>query len=321
MYKANEWRAWLLFYSIPCLQEILAPKYFKHFSLLVSGIYLLLKDSISEEELLFAEECLCQFVDKFQSLYSLSRMTFNVHLLTHLVTLVKQNGPLWSNSMFPLESGLGFVLKFINGTTNVLSQVSKTYCSLFQMPKTVNLYDGKNSEILKYCDRIFSYPKLQKSKNFNGSTLLGAQTPFSASIEHLQAFQDAGLSPPENCISGNKVIYKGMLLSVDKVKTLRNDSIIKIGDKYYQILSFVFYSIDDTQLYVITKEIIINKPFHVSHIKSCKTYQGKMYIFSVNQISCKSILMKVKKKNVLSNTLNSESNLYISDFPNFVEKD
>lgn len=322
MYKANEWRAWLLFYSIPCLQGVLTEQYLKHFSLLVSSIYILLKDSISEDELMYAEECLFKFIDKFQPLYSLSRMTFNLHQVTHLVAFVRQNGPLWANSMFPFESGLGFLLKFINGKTNVLSQLAKKYCSLFQMPKTIALYDGKNSEIIQYCDNLFSYPRLQKFKVFSSGTLLGAHKPFVASNEQLQAFQDAGLSPPENCICGQKVILNGMMLAVYKVGTLRNDSIVKMDNKYYQILNFMYYTTDDSCLYAIGKEIILNKKsYSISHIKICQSYHGKMTVFPVDKIICKSIIMKIKKICTNRKTLLSESNLYITDFPNFVEKD
>lgn len=52
---------------------------------------------------------------------------------------------------------------------------------------------------------------------FSAGTLLGAHKPFIASNEQLQAFQDAGLSPPENCVCGQKVIFNGMMLAVYKV--------------------------------------------------------------------------------------------------------
>ena len=33
-------------------------------------------------------------------------MTFNIHSLLHVVESVRKNGPLWSNSAFPLEGNI-----------------------------------------------------------------------------------------------------------------------------------------------------------------------------------------------------------------------
>lgn len=39
MWKASEWKWWLLFYAIPCLDGILERKYHEHLCLLVNGIF------------------------------------------------------------------------------------------------------------------------------------------------------------------------------------------------------------------------------------------------------------------------------------------
>lgn len=43
-WKTKEWKSWLLFYSLPCLEGFLPKKYLQHLGLLVTAIYLLLKD-------------------------------------------------------------------------------------------------------------------------------------------------------------------------------------------------------------------------------------------------------------------------------------
>ncbi|XP_049520784.1 uncharacterized protein LOC119444981 [Dermacentor silvarum] len=51
MWKASEWKWWLLFYAVPYLDGILEKKYHEHICLLVNGIFLLLKDEISKNDL------------------------------------------------------------------------------------------------------------------------------------------------------------------------------------------------------------------------------------------------------------------------------
>lgn len=93
-WKASEWRAWLLFYSLPVLDGVLQTRYVKHLSLLVSAIFLLLKENVTFQDVNKADDLLFQFVVRFQLLYGEASMTFNVHLLTHLAKSVKLWGPL-----------------------------------------------------------------------------------------------------------------------------------------------------------------------------------------------------------------------------------
>ena len=46
-FKASELQAWLLYYSVPCLIDILPQRYLEHFASLVEGVYILLGDSFS----------------------------------------------------------------------------------------------------------------------------------------------------------------------------------------------------------------------------------------------------------------------------------
>ncbi|KAK3911121.1 4'-phosphopantetheinyl transferase B, mitochondrial, partial [Frankliniella fusca] len=94
--KASELRAFLLFYSLPALENYLQPKYFQHWLLLVAAIYLLLKDSISVDDLNASEIMLRCFVRDVSTLYHKKFYTYNVHTLLHLPLLVRRWGPLWS---------------------------------------------------------------------------------------------------------------------------------------------------------------------------------------------------------------------------------
>lgn len=126
-YKANEVRSLLLYCLRACLDGILDSKYVNHFQLLSAAIYILLKTKISNEDLEIASEKLDEFVKNYEKFYGKSKMTLNVHLLTHLVDSVRHSGPLCYNSMFAFEDNNATLAGYVNGTTCVLQQISKKY--------------------------------------------------------------------------------------------------------------------------------------------------------------------------------------------------
>ena len=65
----SELRAWLLFYSLPVLTDVLPAVYVTHFSYLVAAFQLLLSDCITVKDLLFSHKCLSTFYSEAESLY------------------------------------------------------------------------------------------------------------------------------------------------------------------------------------------------------------------------------------------------------------
>lgn len=126
-FKANELRNLLLFYLRISLDGLLPKKYIIHFQILSDSIYRLLKTEISCDELNSIEADLNRFVKEYQFFYGGNSMTMNIHLITHLVQTVRNNGPLWTTSMFAFESNNGSLLKLFNGSREVLQQISSKY--------------------------------------------------------------------------------------------------------------------------------------------------------------------------------------------------
>jgi len=77
--KASEYRAWLLFYAVPVMDGILPEKQYQHFMLLVQAIYILLKESISPEDLTKASLLLEHFCLRAKRMYDERIETFNLH--------------------------------------------------------------------------------------------------------------------------------------------------------------------------------------------------------------------------------------------------
>lgn len=142
-YKASEMRSILLYYFPICLTQAFSNKIFvDHFRLLSSAIYTFLKPKISENEVADAHQKLIKFVTDFQKYFGLSNMVMNIHLLTHIAESVRRLGPLWAQSTFAFERNNGRLLKFVNGTTDVLDQITSKYLiSNTQKSKEMNEED------------------------------------------------------------------------------------------------------------------------------------------------------------------------------------
>lgn len=134
-YKASEYRTWLLFYALPVMDGILPEKQYQHFMLLVQAIYILLKESISPEDLTKASLLLEHFCLRAKRMYDERIETFNLHQLLHLPKSVQNNGPLWAFSCFFFEDLNGDLRGLFHGTQNVESQIIKAVSVMQHLPE------------------------------------------------------------------------------------------------------------------------------------------------------------------------------------------
>lgn len=125
LWKASEWKFFLLFYALPSLSGILPERFLKHFSLLSQTVFLLLKTSVSKQDVTKCSKMITQFVRNCVPLYGAPAATYNMHLLLHLPKSVEMLGPLWSSSTFPFESKNGSVLKLITAARYVPHQIGE----------------------------------------------------------------------------------------------------------------------------------------------------------------------------------------------------
>ncbi|XP_072145749.1 uncharacterized protein [Dermacentor andersoni] len=122
-WKASEWQQWLLYFSLPCLEGLLPAQFFKHFSLLVQGIALLLQGTVSKDNITTSTNCLVRFVVDVQFLYGENHMTNNVHQLLHIPKSVVLQGPLWAHSCFSFESHIGHLKELVMSAKGVPIQI------------------------------------------------------------------------------------------------------------------------------------------------------------------------------------------------------
>lgn len=124
-WKATEWLYWLLFYSLPSLEEFLPAVYLNHFSTLCQAVYLLMQAAVTDADLEEADGLLTSFVTKVHTLYGPGGATYNVHQLLHLTKSVEMLGPLWGTSTFPFENGNGQLVRLVKAAQGVPLQIAE----------------------------------------------------------------------------------------------------------------------------------------------------------------------------------------------------
>ena len=156
----------VLFCGLPVLHGILADEYFQHFALLSESVFILLLDSISEEQLVHAERMLFHFCLMMGPLYGERYETANVHYLVHLVDNVEALGPLWTHSCFHFEDKNGFLLKLVHGTQNVQFQLVTAVSIIQKLPSLENDIEKSTEKAYKL------YQAMQRYNSGTNETLL-----------------------------------------------------------------------------------------------------------------------------------------------------
>lgn len=137
-YKASKYHSFLLYYSLPVLHDVLPQDYWNHYALLVIFIHTLLRQSVSNDQLLYCEQIIKQFCSQFEGLYGRRYMTTNVHLLLHLTECVRELGPLWVYSCFHFESQNGILKSLVHGTQHVEKQIMSSFSYQKNLPAIPN---------------------------------------------------------------------------------------------------------------------------------------------------------------------------------------
>lgn len=156
-WKASVWRNWLLFFSPVVLYRILPSRYYKNWMkfLRLMQFFLANTDSVPTDKLRMARKTMIFFLGEYQELYGKEHMTFNAHLLLHLVDTVEEWRPLWNYSAYAFENMNGQLVRLVNGTCYAHWQIVEKLCFLSSLPKVWNKcphdQDAKVKQRLMQC--------------------------------------------------------------------------------------------------------------------------------------------------------------------------
>lgn len=287
VWKATNWKSWLLYYSLPILSKFvlsISKEKIEHYALFVISIHTLLKVEITEEELIQCEKYLLIFVGKFQIFYGIEKMTFNVHILLHLVRSVRMTGPLWATSAFPFERNIFSLKNLVNGTKSIEHQIAtKSLNKIAYQVAPLNPHLANN--VVEYCKNIFSTKTHTKSSvTFENITFFSPSSKNKFQIE--QEF--------ERCIHDHTIFCSTKYLKSkkfnDTVVLLRNKKIVQITritlmpniECRLEVVELIVepFAIGDIQIYHICK--VIKNIEHASITLS--EIESKMVVLDLKNI-------------------------------------
>lgn len=84
-------REWLLYFSLPVLKGMLPTSQLQHYSYLVTGAHIVHSDSISEDDLILAEQCFRKFYSQHSTIYGNNLLRNHVR---HSSKVFKREGKL-----------------------------------------------------------------------------------------------------------------------------------------------------------------------------------------------------------------------------------
>lgn len=203
-YRGHEWYNWIVFYSIPVLSGFLPKRFLNHWGLVVRGVVILMQNSVSKSEGVYAGRCLRQFNVEIDALYGPEHVTFSTHLLTHLEISTVNFAQPWTHSALLYEDFLGQVKSAVHSGNGVAHQIIK------HMQLRICLKAMKND---------LSYAMSDVEKDFLESLMSSA----SALVDPYLTIQDVGfLGTPKNVV-----------LSPNLYRAIRREGVEAVLDKEY----------------------------------------------------------------------------------------
>eukprot|EP00111_Clytia_hemisphaerica_P016517 TCONS_00048979-protein len=317
-WKASEYRSFLLFYSAPILANYLPSEYFVHYCCLVQGIFLLLQDCISLEDLKTSSNLLLRFCMQIERLYGERYNTYNVHNLLHMGNSVKQLGPLWAQSTFWYEDYNGDYKHLFYGTQSVDMQIVTNTIIQHRIPEIArSLLPGSlgytlYTKMTVNCHQLVKNTgeKIALGVNTVGNFFcFGSSFPEKAIVDHLY-------SPIQDLKLFKRIYFKGNVIHCQAYTrvTKRNSFTISYNGRYGKSFGFVKYFLklikegNVEYLAVVDMVKLESDAINVGHMvkisKECSIDICK--IIDISEICC---------------FVSCPSGDYIARFPNKLEND
>ena len=158
-WKATEWRSWTLFYLLPCLKGILEEKALKSLLLFSRSLHTLLKDEITDKELMEVEKDILTFVGETNVLYGIHVMRYNMHILLHMVRSSQKCSRIKSTSVFPYENGIFTCKRLVKGSKNVASERATKWLRKCSLNESISRFSMRET-CTSYCENFITLKNL-----------------------------------------------------------------------------------------------------------------------------------------------------------------
>lgn len=291
-WKANEWRNWVLHYSVGVLYGILPETYLINYCKFVNAMCILYNAEVSEEDLKNCDNLITSFRKEFQEYFGLESMTYNCHTFSHLVECVRNLGPLWNYSNFPFESNNGVLVGYVKSPKGVINQMLNKYAASRYL---TNQQPAFTDVVSNYVTKCSSSNTDLKTNKVLGKGFLSNMKNIEEINFHQIPFLTYEFQEFKRFV-WNEQIYTTKQYS-SKFKT--NDSAIKLNDGKYGEIIKIFKSSDDGEVYIIVDLYIIDTNHVIGRL--CTNYAIinsqrpiTTAIVPMSFIKCKCVLIELE---------------------------
>ena len=211
-FTADQWRNWIVYYSLPCLKSYLPVQHYNVWLLFVKACHIFCRRTISEVEVEEADKLILQFCKAYVALYGKEYCTPNLHLHGHLASCIKDYGPVYAFWLFSFERLNGILGSYHTNNNDVSLQLMRRFI-------TSHTYSAQNwPEELK-ADFI---PVLKHSYYCKGSLMQETLEGF------MEGMDEAGMSPLPP--------VREIVLSADMKSSLQESLMLVFPDTTLDIL-------------------------------------------------------------------------------------
>ncbi|XP_046408556.1 uncharacterized protein LOC124173087 [Ischnura elegans] len=187
---------------------------------------------------------LVRFVKQLEIFYGPQFMSANVHSLLHLANNVRDLGPAFETSCFPLESLLGTMKKFVSGTQYAELKIIESFHMMQKLPLYVSQLEY-NSSSKKFVDSLYSSKK--KMEEINGeSFVMGKLQEISTVSSFLLSAMGNHLdihnaSVPKVWVFGRLQKGKDLIISRSYIKRARccPSLVLAKNNSFYMVETFI----------------------------------------------------------------------------------
>ena len=319
-WKGKELRLFALIYALPCLEGLpkISQKHFQHLQKFVISLQILLGSKITEEQLLYVEQLLKEYVDEFQELYGPIHMTLNVQLMKHVVKAVRDLGPLGPVSNFSFESGNGRLASLVQGAKGVVSQICRKYLGMLTVCDFIDEHTVSN-DVFNFCNSIMNYPYLKNTVKIDDEIRsLGFESVFEPNDEERRAMFSSGFLDLLENLTGlvcyNRVMYKGTVYyckAYTKPEVF-DDTCVKLIDSSYALVEKFIRPQGNLSMYGIVRIIRVSQVDEkLAALITTGAYHflGDLKVIDIKEILCKCACMQLDNGN------------FVCELPNDFERD
>lgn len=246
-YRGHEWFAWIVFYSIPVMYKILPNRYLNHWALLVHAIVLLMQNSVSKADVVYAGRFLRQFNSEIDALYGAEHVTFSTHLLTHLETSTNNFAQPWTHSAFVFENFLGELKCALHSSNGIAHQICiyiKLKIALKTMRNELNF--AMSDDELDFLNSVSCSSKVlaDPSVTVGDVSFLGEPKNIVLCANLQRIISQGGFQPAvgeeylmfDRCIYNNEVYQS---VNYERAEKQNNSVVLLDSDQAFEIHSFV----------------------------------------------------------------------------------